>query len=49
MRLQRGRNVGEQNEIGVAIRLRQHRFEIFENIEIDRARLARVQIPRIFA
>jgi hypothetical protein len=42
--LQGGRNVGRQNEIGLAIRFRQHRFEILKDIERNRARLRRVQV-----
>jgi hypothetical protein len=49
MRLQRRRDVGQQNEIGLAIRFRQRGFEMFKDIERDRARFARVQVPRIFA
>src|SRR5207247_6472263 len=49
MRLQRRFDVSQQNEIGLTIRLRQDRFEVFEHIQLDEARLARVQVPRIFA
>ena len=47
--LQRRRDVREQREIGLAIRLRQRRLKIFEHVERDRARLTRVQVPSVFA
>src|SRR5437660_11805673 len=49
MRLQSWRDVGQQCKISLAIRLGQVRLKIFEDVERDRARLARVQVPRIFA
>src|SRR6266480_2573708 len=49
MRLQRRRDVGQQNEIGLPIRFWQRGFEMFKDIERDRARFARVQVPRILA
>src|SRR6266508_3589570 len=49
MSLQRGCDVGQQNEIGLTIRVWQHRFEIFKYIQRDGARLARIQVPGVFA
>src|SRR6266480_3716570 len=49
MRLQRRRDVGQQDEIGFAIRLRQYRFEIFEDVERNGACFARIQVPGVFA
>src|SRR5437868_6347633 len=45
MRLHRGCDVGQQNELGFAIRFREYRLEIFEDVERDRACLTRVQVP----
>ena len=47
--LQRGRDVRQQDEIGLAIRLRQVRSKMLEDIQRHRARLARVHVPGIFA
>ena len=45
MRLQRGCDVGQQNELGFTICFREYRLEIFEDVERDRACLTRVQVP----
>ena len=49
MRLKGRRDVRKQHELRLAIGSWQIRAEVLENIQCDRARLARVHVPRVFA
>ena len=47
--LERWRDVCQQDEVGLAIRLRQLGTKVFENVERHGTRLARVHVPRVFS